>query len=200
MKKLFIILALTIAAVTNIYSQEYYYVDRKIAEHKSAYHEQAPTTMGIVTRFGYGFNVDAFNYGASLFYQWNQTWGITVGFDGYRIFNKIMEAYPGDPDPKNSNDYKMPLWDVRAGLMLTKYFMFGGMMGKWNVPGYYPNNIVMNHSQWIWNDGTTDFMYGAFATFMLPVSKWCGFNIDLAVTNKTGFNIGAGVNVTIPVK
>ena len=44
------------------------------------------------------------------------------------------------------------------------------------------------------------FMYGGFITFVLPVSKHFGFNIDFAVTNKTGFNVGMGINATIPIK
>ena len=95
--------------------------------------------------------------------------------------------------------FSLPLWDIRAGFMITKYFLFGGMLGKTNV-GDAETIIDMRQDAWFVNDSQKNFMYGGFVTFVLPVSKYFGFNLDFAVTNKTGFNVGLGVNATIPIK
>ena len=182
-------------------NSETYYLDRKIVESR-ARKASDPVTAGLITRAGYAFNYDAFTYGVSFYYQWSRLSGITAGFDGYYISGKLLSKDDSDTNPQLSNIYSMPLWDVRAGFMLSKYFMFGGLVGKWNVSGYYPDDVIMSHSQWFWNDGTEkkDFMYGGFVTFLMPISKHFGLNLDFAVTNKTGFNIGMGVNATIPIK
>ena len=90
MKKLFIILALAIAAVTNVYSEEYF-LDRKIKESR----DKNDSYAGVITRFGYAFNYDAFTYGASLLYHFDGSLGVTVGFDGYYIPNLYTEISDG---------------------------------------------------------------------------------------------------------
>ena len=43
-----------------------YYLDRKLQEQKE---KSDPLSVGLLTRFGYAFNYDAFTYGVSFFYQ-----------------------------------------------------------------------------------------------------------------------------------
>lgn len=177
-------------------SQETYYLDRRLAEHKEKPAE--PITAGILTRFGYAFNYDAFTYGVSMFYQWSRIAGITAGFDGYYIPNKQIYRTLQN-DTVSSSTFSLPLWDIRAGFMITKYFLFGAMLGKSNI-GDAENMINMRQDAWFINNSQSNFMYGGFVTFVLPVSKHFGFNLDFAVTNKTGFNVGLGINATIPIK
>jgi hypothetical protein len=186
----------THSAVYSPSSQETYYIDRRIAEQKEKPAE--PITAGILTRFGYAFNYDAFTYGVSIFYQWSRIAGITAGFDGYYIPNKQIYRTLQN-DTVSSSMFALPLWDIRAGFTISKYFLFGAMLGKSNI-GDAENLINMRQDAWFINNSQSNFMYGGFVTFVLPVSKHFGFNIDLAVTNKTGFNIGAGINATIPIK
>ena len=175
--------------------QDNYYLDRKISEAKTS---ENPLSAGILARAGYAFNYDAFTYGVSVFYQWSQLGGITAGFDGYYIPNKmIYRTLPNDT--VSSSAFALPLWDVRAGFMLSRYFLFGAMLGKSNV-GDASNLINLRHDAWFVNNSESNFLYGGFITFVLPVSKHFGFNIDFAVTNKTGFNVGMGVNATIPIR
>ena len=191
MKKLFIILALAIAAVTNVYSEEYF-LDRKIKESR----DKNDSYAGVITRFGYAFNYDAFTYGASLLYHFDGSMGVTVGFDGYYIPNLYTEI--SDRTLVKITDYKMPLWDLRAGLMLGRYVALGGLCGKWMIDN--PNEINMKENAWFLSDKDSKVMYGGWFTFLLPIGRYVGLNIDFAVTNKTGFNVAAGFNVTIPVK
>lgn len=195
MKKLFIILALTIAAVTNIYSEEYY-LDRKIREAKEQRENNSNAYAGIITRFGYAFNYDAFTYGASLLYHFDGPLGVAVGFDGYYIPNMYTQITDGTM--VKITDYKMPLWDLRAGIMLGKYVALGGLCGKWMIDN--PNVINMREDAWFVSNKESKVMYGGWFTVTLPIGKYFGFNVDLAVTNKTGFNVGAGINFTLPVK
>ena len=211
MKKhlIFTLLALIISASTfadtytysAVYgqSQETYYLDRRIAESRNK--TQEPISVGILTRFGYAFNYDAFTYGVSFYYQWSRLAGITAGFDGYYIPNKQIHrtSQNNTVSTVSSSMFSLPLWDIRAGFMITKYFLFGGMLGKTNV-GDAETIIDMRQDAWFVNDSQKNFMYGGFVTFVLPVSKYFGFNLDFAVTNKTGFNVGLGVNATIPIK
>jgi len=190
------------AAETHSYSCEYntppretYYLDRKIAE---ARQNADPICAGVLTRFGYAFNYDAFTYGVSLFYQWNRLMGITAGFDGYYIPNKLVYRTIQN-DTVASSAFSLPLWDIRAGFMISKYFLFGAMLGKSNI-GDSETLINMRKDAWFIDNRESNFMYGGFVTFVLPVSKHFGFNIDFAVTNKTGFNVGLGLNATIPIK
>ena len=178
-------------------SQETYYLDRHIAENKNKT-AQEPTTAGVLTRFGYAFNYDAFTYGVSIYYQWSRIAGITAGFDGYYIPNKQIYRTLQN-DTVSSSIFSLPLWNIRAGFMITKYFLFGAMLGKSNI-GDAENVINMRQNAWFVNNSQSNFMYGGFVTFVLPVSKYFGFNQDFAVTNKTGFNVGLGVNATIPIK
>ena len=174
--------------------QETYYLDRRLAERQKS---NEPITAGVLTRFGYASNYDAFTY-VSIFYQWSRIAGITAGFDGYYIPNKqIYRTLQNDTVP--SSAFSLPLWDIRAGFMITKYFLFGAMLGKSNI-GDAENMINMRQDAWFINNSQSTFMYGGFVTFVLPVSKHFGFNLDFAVTNKTGFNVGLGLNATIPIK
>ena len=175
--------------------QESYYLDRKLKEQKE---KADPISAGLLTRFGYAFNYDAFAYGISFFYQWSRIAGITAGFDGYYIPNKLAyRTIQNDTVPTSA--FALPLWDVRAGFMITRYFLFGAMLGKSNI-GDASNLINLRHDAWFVNNVERNFMYGGFITFVLPVSKHFGFNLDFAVTNKTGFNVGMGVNATIPIR
>jgi hypothetical protein len=58
----------------------------------------------------------------------------------------------------------------------------------------------MRKDAWFVNNSESNFLFGGFITFVLPVSKHFGLNLDFAVTNKTGFNVGMGINATIPIK
>lgn len=209
MKKLMTILLLAMLSVAaaaqttyvfarNNNSQEEYYLDRKVQEKKLNQNQQHNAFAGVVTRFGYAYNYDAFTYGASIVYHWDGLLGVSVGFDGYYIPNRLIyRTIPNDT--VSSNMFAMPLWDLRAGIMLGKYFMVGGLMGKSNV-GDTDLLINMRENAWFVDNKDCNIMYGGFVTALLPVSKYFGFNIDFAVTNKTGFNVAAGFNVTFPVK
>lgn len=207
-KRLFILLALFAVTFTSIYAETYevrrnpgseeYFVDRKIREAKENRLNNPNSYAGVITRFGYAFNYDAFTYGVSFFYQWSRIAGITAGFDGYYIPNKL--AYRTiQNDTVSTSAFSLPLWDIRAGFMITRYFLFGAMLGKTNV-GDASNLLNLRHDAWFAPNKESNFLFGGFVTFVLPISKHFGFNIDFAVTNKTGFNVGAGINVTIPVK
>ena len=172
-----------------------YYLDRKFAERKAS---SDPVSAGLLTRVGYAFNYDAVTYGVSLFYQWGKVGGITAGFDGYYIPNKIIYRTL-ENDTVSSNIFSLPLWDIRAGFMITRYFLFGAMLGKSNI-GDATNLINMRDNAWFVNNSENNFMYGGFITFVLPISKHFGFNLDFAITNKTGFNVGVGLNATIPIR
>ena len=205
-KKLFILMALFAVTSTSIYSETYevrrnpgseeYFLDRKIQEAKEKKLNKPNTYAGLITRFGYGFNYDAFTYGVSVLYHFDGSLGVTVGFDGYYIPNMYTEK--SDGTLAKITDYGLPLWDIRAGLMLGKYISIGGLCGKWTIDK--PNVINMKENAWFVSNKESKVMYGGWLTFLLPISKHLGLNIDFAVTNKTGFNIGAGFNVTIPVK
>lgn len=185
----------THSAVYNTPSQETYYLDRCISEKRNS---ADPISAGVLTRFGYAFNYDAFTYGFSFFYQWSKIAGITAGFDGYYISNKPVYRTIQN-DTVSSSIFSLPLWNIRAGFMLTRYFLFGAMLGKSNIGDTY-DMINMRQDAWFINNSQSNFMYGGFVTFVLPVSKHFGLNLDFAVTNKTGFNVGLGVNATIPIK
>lgn len=208
MRKMFsLIAALTIACAYSFatdysYSATYgssqgggYYIDRKLQEQRES---DDPISTGILSRFGYAYNYDAFTYGFSFFYQWGRIAGITAGFDGYYIPNKLAYRTLYN-DTVSTSTFSLPLWDIRAGFMITRYFLFGAMLGKSNI-GDATNLINMRENAWFINNKESNFMYGAFVTFVLPVSKHFGLNLDFAVTNKTGFNIGMGINATIPIR
>lgn len=173
-------------------SQETYYMDRRISELKST----SSSYAGVITRFGYGFNYDAFTYGASLLYHFDGLLGVTAGFDGY--YMPSMKTILNDGSEVSISQYNMPLWDVRAGFLVGKYFAFGGLCGKWMIER--SDVINMRDNAWFVNNSDSKVMYGGWVTFILPIGKYLGFNLDFAVTNKTGFNIGGGINLTLPVK
>ena len=185
----------SVRTVNDSYESDSYYLDRKIHEHKQ---KSDPISAGLLTRFGYAFNYDAFTYGVSFFYQWSRIAGVTAGFDGYYIPNKL--AYRTiQNDTVSTSAFALPLWDVRAGFTITRYFLFGVMLGKSNI-GDTTNLINMREDAWFISNKNKDFLYGGFITFVLPVSRHFGLNLDFAITNKTGFNIGMGVNATIPIR
>lgn len=212
MKKKLIVLAVLIIACTCAFADNYtysavrhnpsseqssetYYLDRKLKEQKD---KSDPLGVGLLSRFGYAFNYDAFTYGVSFFYQWSSIAGVTAGFDGYYIPNKY--AYrTSQNDTVPTSAFSLPLWDIRAGFMITRYFLFGAMLGKSNI-GDSTNLIDMRKDAWFVNNSESNFLFGGFVTFVLPVSKHLGLNLDFAVTNKTGFNVGMGINATIPIK
>ena len=212
MKKLFMLIVLLSTISVTLMSQTYtcsatygssdtYYLDRRLSEVR-AKKASDPITAGLITRAGYAFNYDAFTYGASIYYQWSRLGGITAGFDGYYIPNKRIVRNSLN-DTISSNMFSLPLWNIRAGFMLSKYFMFGGMLGKVNIKDETDLINLRRTDAWFIQEPGEDtgtFLYGGFVTFLLPISKHLGFNIDFAVTNKTGFNIGMGVNATIPIK
>lgn len=194
MKKLFsIIAALMIACTYSI--ADTYYLDRKLQERRE---QSDPISAGLITRLGYAFNYDAFTYGASFFYQWGRIGGVTAGFDGYYIPHKLAYRTIQD-DIVHTSAFALPLWDIRAGFMLTRYFLFGTMLGKSNI-GDASNLINMREDAWFIDNKDRNFLFGGFITFVLPISKHFGLNLDFAVTNKTGFNIGMGANATIPIR
>lgn len=202
MKKIILIIGMLIAGVS-IYANamsdggqtDTYYLDSKIREYQR---KDDPLTAGFLARAGYAFNYDAVTYGLSFYYQWGRIAGITAGFDGYYIPRK--QAYRTiQNDTVPTAVFLMPLWDVRAGFMLTRYFLFGVMMGKSNI-GDATDLINMREDAWFVDNKNRNFLYGGFVTFVLPLSKHFGLNLDFAVTNKTGFNICMGVNACIPIK
>lgn len=157
-----------------------YILDRKIKESK----DNAHPFVGIATRFGYSYNDDAFMYGASLYYHGGNILGITTGFDGYYASKLGMP---------------FPMWDIRVGLMISKYFACGPLFGKCNMDGC-KSGEGHNPSKNLWGNKTREGIFGGYAAFILPISKHIGVNMDFALTNHTGFSVCAGVNVTLPIK
>lgn len=191
MKKTIFSVILLISAV-NITSAQEYYIDKKINDS----HSENNSYAGVVTRAGYGFNYDAFTYGASLVYHFENSLGVSLGFDAYHIPNKYTTT--SDGTEVQLSYVNLPLWNIRAGLLIGKYFSIGALAGKWTIDN--SNYINMKQNAWFINNSDSKAIFGGWATFILPLGKYFGFNLDLAVTNKTGFNIGAGINLTIPVK
>jgi hypothetical protein len=135
-------------------SSDSYYLDRKLQEQKE---KSDPLSVGLLTRFGYAFNYDAFTYGVSFFYQWSRIAGITAGFDGYYIPNKL--AYRTiQNDTVSTSAFSLPLWDIRAGFMITRYFLFGAMLGKSNI-GDATNLIKMREDAWFIDNKDRNFLF-----------------------------------------
>ena len=175
---------------------EYSYVGQKIRDFIQS--DDDYKMWGITTRFGYAYNYDAFMWGLSLNYQWNKICGITLGFDGYRIKNKYLYITLEDKEV-SSNTFAMPLWDIRAGFNITKWFMFGGLMGKTNVNDA---NIHLNlrEDAWFTDNADNNMMYGAFVTFVCPIyKKYASLNFDFTITSKTGFGVAIGIVGSLPV-
>lgn len=151
-----------------------YYLDRKLQEQNE---KSDPLSVGLLTRVGYAFNYDAFTYGLSFFYQWSRIAGITAGFDGYYIPNKL--AYRTiQNDTVSTSAFSLPLWAIRAGFMITRYFLFGVMLGKSNI-GDATNLINMRENAWFIDNKESNFLFGGFVTFVLPIYKHFGLNLIL---------------------
>ena len=206
MKKLFIITMMLVASVST-FAESYevrqapsanssseYYLDRKFGN------RDASTYAGIITRFGYSFSDNGyFSYGASFYYTFNSVIGITAGFDGYSgniyVYNENNEivAYDG---PNKS----LPMWDIRAGVVLGRYIAIGMIYGQCKVcTGDVKVVHKYNTSVTRPLDGHGNFL-GAFGTVMLPISTHCALNVDLSYTNHTSFTLTGGLIIKLKVK
>ena len=150
--------------------------------------------IGIITRFGYSFS-DYFDYGASLFYKFNPLFGIIVGADG-ASFNET-ESF--------KNTYYKPTvgyvarWDVRVGAILGKYFGCGVIYGNCKLCSStlsLDEYSFETHKHY--NHNVHDI--GGFATILLPINNYIGFDVDFAYTRHTYFNISAGIILSLPLK
>lgn len=170
-----------------------YYLERKYAESKK---EKSNAHVGLLTRFGYSYNDDAFMYGASIYYHFDGILGISAGFDGYYMSKiYLMDEETGETHVSDKN-YSLPMWDARAGFLLGKYLSFGAVLGKCKV--CKPNSYHQKKN--LWGANATEGIYGGYITFILPITSHVGINMDFALTNHTGFNIGAGINISMPIK
>lgn len=160
-----------------------YYLDRWLENWKDTKHP----IIGLMTRFGYSYNDDSFMYGASMYYHGGRLLGVTAGFDGY-----CGGKLPGG----------MPEWDIRLGLLLGQHFACGVLAGKCSMVGCKDESghITISENKNLWGSKVTEGIYGGFATFIMPVSKYFAMNLDLALTNHTGFNVSLGVNAYLPIK
>ena len=151
--------------------------------------------VGLILRGGYSYNDDAVTYGASVYYHFSGVLGISVGFDGYYIPNlKLYDEFGNvitDDTHKN-----FPMWDMRAGFLLGRYFAFGGILGKCQI--CTPQTV--HEKKNMWGRSVGNGIYGGYITFILPITDNFGMNMDFAMTNHTGFNIGIGFNIYMAVK
>ena len=155
--------------------------------------------IGIITRFGYSFS-DYFDYGASLFYKFNPLFGIIVGADGAsKVHFNEAESFK---DAYKQTVGNVSQWDVRIGAILGKYFGCGVIYGKCKVctselskqcPDEYSLEISKHY-----NHNVHDI--GGFATILLPINNYIGFDVDFAYTRHTYFNISAGIILSLPLK
>ena len=155
--------------------------------------------IGIITRFGYSFS-DYFDYGASLFYKFNPLFGIIVGADGASKVNfNEAESFK---DAYKQTVGNVSQWDVRIGAILGKYFGCGVIYGNCKVctsalaeqcPDEYSLEISKHY-----NHNVHDI--GGFATILLPINNYIGFDVDFAYTRHTYFNISAGIILSLPLK
>lgn len=151
--------------------------------------------IGIITRFGYSFS-DYFDYGASLFYKFNPLFGIIVGADGH--FNEA-ESFK---DAYKQTVGNVSQWDVRMGAILGKYFGCGVIYGNCKVctselAKQCPDEYSFETSKH-YNHNVHDI--GGFATILLPINNYIGFDVDFAYTRHTYFNISAGIILSLPLK
>lgn len=155
--------------------------------------------IGIITRFGYSFS-DYFDYGASLFYKFNPMFGIIVGADGAsKVHFSEAESFE---DAYKQTVGNISQWDVRMGAILGKYFGCGVIYGNCKVctsalAAQYPDEYsheISSHS----NHNIHDI--GGFATILLPINNYIGFDVDFAYTQHTYFNISAGIILSLPLK
>jgi len=155
--------------------------------------------IGIITRFGYSFS-DYFDYGASLFYKFNTMFGIIVGADGAsKVHFSEAESFK---DAYKQTVGNVSQWDVRMGVILGKYIGCGFIYGNCKVctsalEAQYPNEYsheTIKH----YNHNVHDI--GGFATILLPINNYFGFDVDFAYTRHTYFNISAGIILSLPLK
>lgn len=155
--------------------------------------------IGIITRFGYSFS-DYFDYGASLFYKFNPMFGIIVGADGAsKVHFSEAESFK---DAYKQTVGNVSQWDVRVGAILGKYFGCGVIYGNCKVctsalEARYPNEYSHETARH-YNHNVHDI--GGFATVLLPINNYVGFDVDFAYTRHTYFNISAGIILSLPLK
>ena len=149
--------------------------------------------IGIITRFGYSFS-EYFDYGASLFYKFNPMFGIIVGADG-ASFNEA-ETFK---DTYKQTVGDVAQWDVRIGAILGKYFGCGVIYGNCKVCS---STLALDEYSFEthkhYNQNVHDV--GGFATILLPINNYIGFDVDFAYTRHTYFNISAGIILSLPLK
>jgi hypothetical protein len=219
MKKLiaFLILLLITSFTIQMYSTNVYYKETNEYTYSmvttsipSVTNTRDNTHVGFITRFGYSYNDDCFTYGGSIIYHFKGNFGLTMGFDGYHLNNRYLrqnkiyeETYLGIQDIPQDNsangeekNYKLPMWDARVGFILGRYFSIGGILGKCKLC----HNEVSHVERDFFCAVGDDYIYGGFITFILPITKNVGLNMDFALTNHTGFNVGGGINITFPLK
>ena len=155
--------------------------------------------IGIITRFGYSFS-DYFDYGASLFYKFNPMFGIIVGADGAsKVHFNEAESFK---DAYKQTVGNVSQWDVRIGAILGKYFGCGVIYGNCKVctselAKQCPDEYSFETSKH-YNHNVHDI--GGFATILLPINNYIGFDVDFAYTRHTYFNISAGIILSLPLK
>lgn len=155
--------------------------------------------IGIITRFGYSFS-DYFDYGASLFYKFNPMFGIIVGADGAsKVHFNEAESFK---DAYKQTVGNVSQWDVRMGAILGKYFGCGVIYGNCKVctselAKQCPDEYSFETSKH-YNHNVHDI--GGFATILLPINNYIGFDVDFAYTRHTYFNISAGIILSLPLK
>ena len=155
--------------------------------------------IGIITRFGYSFS-EYFDYGASLFYKFNPLFGIIVGADGAsKVHFNEAESFK---DAYKQTVGNVSQWDVRMGAILGKYFGCGVIYGNCKVctsalAEQCPDEYSFETSKH-YNQNVQDI--GGFATILLPINNYIGFDVDFAYTRHTYFNISAGIILSLPLK
>ena len=154
--------------------------------------------VGVLLRGGYSYNDDAVTYGASVYYHFKGFLGISVGFDGYYVPNLLIYNDAGYEVPYDGPHKGFPMWNMRAGFMLGKHFAFGGILGKCQL--CQTKSIHEKRNMWKIKGLNDGGIYGGYITFVLPINKNFGINMDFAMTNHTGFNVGIGFNLYTGIK
>lgn len=155
-----------------------------------------PRQIGIITRFGYSF-ADYFAYGASIYYKFNPRFGIAFGVDGaskvsFKNAENIEDAY-------KQTVGNISQWDIRAGIMVGKYFGFGGIYGNCKVCTN-ANKNTLDAAAFKHHHNNNIHDYGGYITFLFPFCDWVGLDVDLAYTTHTYFTISGGIVLSIPLK
>lgn len=125
-------------------------------------------------------NKGSFELGASVFYRFGgcyENFGLIAGADV--AFGKLS----------NVKDFKYQYWDIRGGFTLSKYFALGVIYGK------YPTSISDGGEVLRCGDD-----WGGFGTFILPITKHVGLDIDFGYCVYSKFKCGIGVMVRFPLK